>query len=177
MVCVVSGAAHSMCMGWLRRVHRGALCGVGVLQFVLQQRIWVCSCCDLRARALILLTSERSGLCRTLDRIMLAGLVGLLCLRSVCCVGLTWVLALVWSSGGGVHVRSMCSRAKPAKRCARLVVWGTGTARSLQRGTSAGEGSLWAAAWKFARKAMSSGVVAGDCSVAMKSLLMLMRIW
>ena len=35
MVCVISGATHSMCMGILGRLHRGALCVVGVLQSVL----------------------------------------------------------------------------------------------------------------------------------------------
>ena len=37
MVCVISGATHSMCMGFLVLLHRGALCVVGVLQLVLQQ--------------------------------------------------------------------------------------------------------------------------------------------
>ena len=35
MVCMISGATHSMGMGILGRLHRGALCVVGVLQSVL----------------------------------------------------------------------------------------------------------------------------------------------
>jgi hypothetical protein len=165
MVCVISGAAHSMCMGWFLRVHRGALCGVGLLQFVLQQSRWVCSCCALRVRALALLVSERSGLCRMLVRVMLGGLFGLLRLLSV---GLVWVLVVFWSSGKGIHARSMCSRARLAKRCSRLLVCETGTAMSLQRGTSAGVGSLRKTVWKFARKAVSSTVVAWEFSAAIK---------
>ena len=54
-------------------------------------------------------------------RVMLAGLVGL--------VVVLFVLSdWVWigrSSGGGIHARSICSRAKLAKRCSKLTVWGT----------------------------------------------------
>ena len=139
MVSVISGAAHSMCMGWLLRVHRGALCGVGELQFVLQQSRRVCACCALRVRALALHVSERYGLCRMLFRVMLGGLFGLLRLLSV---ELVWVLGVLWSSAKGVHARSMCSRARLMKRCSRLLICETGIAMSLQLGTSAGVGSL-----------------------------------
>ena len=62
MVCVISGATHSMCMGFLVLLHRGALCGVGVLHLVLQQSWWVWSCWALFRRDLALRVSERSGL-------------------------------------------------------------------------------------------------------------------
>ena len=62
MVCVISGATHSMCMGFLVRVHRGALCVVGVLQLVLLQIRWVWPCCALLRRDLALWVCERSGL-------------------------------------------------------------------------------------------------------------------
>ena len=77
MVCVISGATHSMCMGFLVRLHIGALCGVGVLHWELQQSMWVWTCWALLRRDLALRESDRSGLCRTLVRVMLAGLVGL----------------------------------------------------------------------------------------------------
>ena len=70
---------------------------------------------------------------------MLGGLFGLLRLWSV---GLVWGLGVLWSSAKGVHARIMCSRARLMKRCSRLLICEAGIARSLQRGTSAGVGSL-----------------------------------
>ena len=102
---------------------------------------------------------------------MLDGFIGLLLVLSV------WVVLVGWSSGEGMHARSMCFGAKLAKRWSRLIVWETGMAMSLQRGTSAGVGSLLKTVSKLARKAMSSVVVAGDCSVAMKLFRILRRSW